>query len=456
MNGPREGAKRRCLTIMALGLAPLLAVAQLPTQSILPDEVVLVVRSTGDERVEPTTGVVFARNKRGEALVAIPSTVAAADGELFILDGGTDITLHGRPATRVPTEEVGALAVLAVPGLERPTIRVTFNPPEIDHELRLAAWPSADRMAAGDLPIWVSVNVAGTTPGQGQALLEGQTIPNVTGPLLDLCGQWAGMLIATDNVTTGATGAPQILLNDALLETAELMGITLRREACEEVAPIGSVIADTRPTTTAPPTRTTDRVPDRGFIGNLLKDAQLGLGSLVFLLSVAVSGLVFWIVVKRRAAAQRRRKLRRTLQTETVTFSSSGLPTRQTRVETATFEPKTPPTESRGWLRIEGTHADGRPLRAVTALRDGTFKAVIGRAGVELSADGPGISRKHAVLVIEGGKMTLSDLGSRNGTFINGVHCLPDEVFVLSEDDTVLLGAAQVKVRISPGTGPVT
>ena len=52
--------------------------------------------------------------------------------------------------------------------------------------------------------------------------------------------------------------------------------------------------------------------------------------------------------------------------------------------------------------------------------------------------------------------MTLSDLGSRNGTFINGVHCLPDEVFVLSEDDTVLLGAAQVKVRISPGTGPVT
>ncbi len=148
--------------------------------------------------------------------------------------------------------------------------------------------------------------------------------------------------------------------------------------------------------------------------------------------------------------------MKRTLQTETVTFSSTGLPERQTRAEPTTFEPKTAPPEFRGWLRIEGNHADGRPLRAVTALRDGKFQAVIGRAGVELSADGPGISRRHAAITVEGGRMTLSDLGSRNGTFVNGVRCLPDEVFVITDKDKILLGAAQVQVRTSPGKGPVT
>jgi hypothetical protein len=399
--------------------------------------------------------VVFARNKRGEALIAVPASLAAGDAELFVLDGGTDLTLHGRAAARVSPETEGPLAVLAVPGLQRPAIRATFNPPEVDHELRLAAWPNADRMAAGDLPYWVPINVGGVSPGQRQALLDGQSVPNVSGPLLDLCGQWAGMVIAADN-TADPAAAPRILLNDALLEAAELMGIALRREACAEVAPIGGQAAAARP---AAPTPAPSRAPARsssGMLDNILKDAQLGLGSVVFVLSVVVAGLVFWIAVKRRTAAQRRRKLKRTLQTETVTFSSTGLPERQTRAEPTTFEPKTAPPQSRGWLRIEGNHADGRPLRAVTALRDGKFQAVIGRAGVELSADGPGISRRHAAITVEGGRMTLTDLGSRNGTFVNGVRCLPDEVFVITDKDKILLGAAQVQVRTSPGKGPVT
>ena len=44
------------------------------------------------------------------------------------------------------------------------------------------------------------------------------------------------------------------------------------------------------------------------MLDNILKDAQLGLGSVVFVLSVVVAGLVFWIAVKRRTAAQRRRQ----------------------------------------------------------------------------------------------------------------------------------------------------
>jgi ABC-type multidrug transport system ATPase subunit len=45
----------------------------------------------------------------------------------------------------------------------------------------------------------------------------------------------------------------------------------------------------------------------------------------------------------------------------------------------------------------------------------------IGReAGVDLQIDAPGISRQHARLIFQGSEATLEDLGSTNGTFVNG------------------------------------
>ena len=148
--------------------------------------------------------------------------------------------------------------------------------------------------------------------------------------------------------------------------------------------------------------------------------------------------------------------MKRAMQMETVTVSVDGLPTRKAEPEPPTFEPSTSPPGASGWLRIEGEHADGRPLRAVTSINEGKFQAVIGRVGVPLAADGPGISRKHAVIVGEGARLTISDLGSRNGTFVNGVRCQKDEVFYIEEADKILLGAAEVTVRLSPAKGPFT
>lgn len=418
--------------------------AQLPTRSTMPDPVVLVVRTIDQERVQPTAGVVIGRSNTGERLVVVAADFVRRDGDLFVLDGGTDFTRDGLPASRENVQEGEALAVIAVPGLQRPALRVTFNPPESDHEVRLAAWPPAEMMAVGALPFWVPVNVAGTMTGEAQTLMPGENVPNLTGPLIDLCGQWAGMVIASGEPGTNAGEAPLVLLNDELLRIAQSLDIDLGLEACMQVAPVGSVVAPT----TVPPER-----QEQGMISKALETANLGMGAIVFLLSAVISGIVFWALIKRRAATQRRQRMRRTLATETVTFSADGLPTRRTAAEPPTFNPGTTPPGSSGWLRIEGTHADGRPLRAVTAINEGKFQAVIGRAGVSLSADGPGISRKHAVIVGEGGLLTISDLGSRNGTFVNGVRCQKDEVFYIDENDKILLGAAEVTVRMSPVKG---
>jgi DNA-binding winged helix-turn-helix (wHTH) protein len=53
------------------------------------------------------------------------------------------------------------------------------------------------------------------------------------------------------------------------------------------------------------------------------------------------------------------------------------------------------------------------------ALGDGTH--VIGRAAdASVWLDGPGISRHHARIVVEGGVATIEDLGSKNGTLVGG------------------------------------
>lgn len=422
----------------------------LPTRSSMPDPVVLVVKRVADDAVVPTTGVVAGRTRAGVSLVVIPASFLDDENPIFVMDFGTDLLLDGLPAEPYRLSPDSDLAVIAVEGMQRRPIRVTFNPPEVAHEVRLAAWPPTDMMAAGAPPYWIPVDVAGKRTGEPQELVANASVPSFTGPLIDLCGQWVGMVLAGRTSDSGSEIPSRVILNDELLRLSELLELDLQLESCAQVAPAGGIVQ------TAPPAGVSSYEPttagNMSAIERLAKDANIGIGALVFLLSAIISGILFWYLVKRRAAAQRRRKIQRSLATETMTFSASGLPTRMTREDPKTFNPPSRPPGTNGWLGIVGTHADGRPLRAVTAITEGKFQAVIGRAGVALSADGPGISRKHAVIVSEGGRLTISDLGSRNGTFVNGVRCQPDEVFYIEPGDKVLLGAAEVTLTLKPAT----
>lgn len=44
----------------------------------------------------------------------------------------------------------------------------------------------------------------------------------------------------------------------------------------------------------------------------------------------------------------------------------------------------------------------------------------IGRSGTDIVLDDPECSRRHAILEIQGSRATISDLGSTNGTFVDG------------------------------------
>ncbi len=88
-------------------------------------------------------------------------------------------------------------------------------------------------------------------------------------------------------------------------------------------------------------------------------------------------------------------------------------------------------------LLLGGTHGERQydvNRRQMTIGRD---------PALEIIADADGVSRRHACIVNQGGVVTVEDLGSTNGTLLNGAQVT--EATQLAEDDLIQVGAAVFK-----------
>ncbi len=87
------------------------------------------------------------------------------------------------------------------------------------------------------------------------------------------------------------------------------------------------------------------------------------------------------------------------------------------------------------------------------ALRAG--ETILGRAlDAHIRFDVPGVSRRHASIVVEAEQVTLEDLGSHNGTFLCGERI--SSRVVLSDGDEIRFGPVSVVFRvISPDSSTV-
>lgn len=71
---------------------------------------------------------------------------------------------------------------------------------------------------------------------------------------------------------------------------------------------------------------------------------------------------------------------------------------------------------------------------------------VLGREpGCAIWLDAPGVSRRHAQIVVAEGSATLEDLGSKNGTYLRGRRI--ETPSTLADGDPISLGTALVTVR---------
>jgi len=71
---------------------------------------------------------------------------------------------------------------------------------------------------------------------------------------------------------------------------------------------------------------------------------------------------------------------------------------------------------------------------------------------VDLGLDGgydAGVSRRHAILSHQGGAYRIEDLGSANGTFVNGQQLAPQTAAALANGDELKCGTLLMRVEIS-------
>ncbi len=103
-------------------------------------------------------------------------------------------------------------------------------------------------------------------------------------------------------------------------------------------------------------------------------------------------------------------------------------------------QPMTPAPERsvRYWLMFDGRQ---------TALAEG--ENVLGRApDAEIWIDLAGVSRRHACIRVDGSQATVEDLGSKNGTFLQGQPVR--QPVPLVDGDQIRLGTVVITFRIPP------
>jgi hypothetical protein len=113
-----------------------------------------------------------------------------------------------------------------------------------------------------------------------------------------------------------------------------------------------------------------------------------------------------------------------------------------------TVELATDPALLRGAFRVDARHREGGPTAALV-LADGTRIGVedepliIGRAGdSDVVVSDPTVSKRHVEVRREGEHVTIVDLGSTNGTQVNGVGI---KQRALADGDEIRIGATVLR-----------
>jgi hypothetical protein len=127
-------------------------------------------------------------------------------------------------------------------------------------------------------------------------------------------------------------------------------------------------------------------------------------------------------------------------------------------------EPDGPPGPGQPTVQHEALLADAttviRPaassyrVRSVSTLQPGAVFPVqdgtrIGRtADATIYLDHPSVSRHHAVFLLQDDTLAITDLGSTNGTVVNGQPLTPQVPATLSPGDTIQVGSPEIQLRV--------
>ncbi len=456
---------------------------------------VLVLRLVSATHVKPTTGIVLS----ADGLVLVPADFISEEGEIIVLDGGTDILTNGRPAKVVKRSVTGDLAVLSVDGLNRPGITLSAGIKDIENVLYLEAYPPAEFMAKGAPPLWEPVKVLNSDSNKGVLVSSETPLPYVTGPIFDACGYLAGLSMTTGPQNIGRGKQPVTIFTDEIKRILDSMQITLPRASCEFVdiptdtkTTAEGTVAVSQPQKQSPESSANKpwsarikKVPVRQSSVNRSHNPAFDPFDPIEARPVKPPeppslwrSIPFWLLLIGLIALV-------ALIWKAFIFLRSGksdtkqIPTGNNKpwVQPASDEPDTAPLQpdsDTNSVKPRAAPVDEMELPDMNALPDGCdgvlvvdgaidtdtrFKqycavntkqinVIIGRGDTDINIKHPVISRSHARLESDGEFMTLSDLGSSSGTFIKGIPCLQGEVLFIETEDEIFLGDVQLRFSV--------
>lgn len=82
----------------------------------------------------------------------------------------------------------------------------------------------------------------------------------------------------------------------------------------------------------------------------------------------------------------------------------------------------------------------------------------VGRLNADVLLPDPSVSRSHARITVQNGTVTLEDVGSTNGTFVNGQRLTPQTPVTLANGAEIAFGGTRLTLRLpgTPATEPVS
>ena len=484
----------RGLMVLFLSCLVQHAAAQ-PGASISPS-VVLVLKLVSNTHVKPTTGVVIS----DDGLVLVSADFALSEGEIIVLDGGTDILSNGRPASVLRESSSGKLAILSVDGLKRPGITLSENSLDADSKLRLEAFPPAEQIAKGALPLLIPIEILPDAPGLQLSISPETPLPYVSGAIMDQCGYLAGISLSTGPQSLETVKAPLTLFNDvitAVLRELQIVPLTASCDSTGQPSMAPAVVPepadmvvdseepseqtqeteDTEPVKPATPepvvnemeasppqgvvdppaTQVTTAVPEQPS-GWRTIPLWLILAAILILAALAWKAAHFFrphtTVAGLEAARAKTREVQPasdepvTAPLEITDGDSSMKPRSAPLMDLDMPGLDERPEGCDGVLLVEGMLDSETPFMRFCFVNTDQIDIVIGRGDTDIAIEHAAISRAHVRLESDKGSLTISDLGSRNGTYIGDVPCLPREVMYLEEDDEIYLGDVKCTVRV--------
>lgn len=445
----------------------------------MPPWLVPVLRLVSSEYVEPVTGIVLSDT----GLVLVPDDFASPGDEIVVLDGGTDIVRNGRPAHLQKRYPDLGLKLLAVPGLTRAGAPLATAPPAEGAPLVLTAFPPAKQIEQGAPPLHLSTNIDRVPAGNEPGLSLSSALPNVTGALIDTCGGLAAVSLA--HGVPGMDPDPGTRYRRAadLLGILEELQLPFSRSECPqpaeseatqpepqapeakqdipEQAPPDENTPEEKQATQAdeaePPAddisgpeseETEPALPDIDVLPPLNDDgaaeqtpeteppARAGwwaLAALVFFgLGIA---LHLWRRSSRAAGPG----------TGTVALTPGV-------VDDPPGAGAENPHDSE--FRVRGQFADGSQFEAACPVSAQAVNLIIGRgAAADLGIGSAAVSRQHAQINGDADSLTIADLGSSNGSSVNGIPCMEGEILFIEPGDLIVLGDVSFGFEIVPAGG---